>query len=168
MTGARIITDQERASLRRHASAAMKGAGASAREFADLTGWDSGTMSRCLNITNPACAHHFLPVDRAVEFDRWLGRPVILTAMARLLDCAVFPLPAVDPSGAGAASVAAAVKEFGDALSKIGVELGDDGRIDASDDLDGLIDEVSEALESGAALLERLRALRDGAGEGAR
>lgn len=166
MTGARIITESERAILRRHAAAAMKGAGATAREFSQLTGYDEGTLSRCLNITNPTHSHHFLPVDRAVEFDRWLGRPVILTAMARLLDCAVFPLPPVDASDAGAAAITAAIKEFGEALSKIGVELGDDGRIDADDDLSGLIEEVSEALESGAALMERLRGLQRAKEEG--
>jgi hypothetical protein len=167
MSPARIISEADRAALRRAVPAAMKAAGATAREFSELTGYDAGTLSRCLNQTNPAHTDHFLPVDRAVEIDLWLGRPVMVTAMARLIGCAVFPLPEVDASAGGASAIAASIKELGEALAKIGQELGDDGRIDDRDDVDGLIDELGEAVDAIARLLSYLQEMRTRTGAGA-
>jgi hypothetical protein len=163
----RITSEGDRAALRRAAPSALKRHGATAREFSEASGWDPSTLSKCLNRTNPANADHFLPIDRAVELDLFLGEPVMTRAIARLTGCAVYPLPQIDPAGAGASVVSQMLSEFGEALSKLGQELANDGRIDAADDLDGLLEEVSEAVEAGAAVLEHVRALRDAAGKGA-
>ncbi|WP_375549470.1 hypothetical protein ABWI01_03505 [Oceanicaulis alexandrii] len=165
MSADRITTDGERRALRRAARTGLSRHGASQKEFSDLSGYDAGTLSRCLSGHQAGAADHCLPIDRAVEFDRFLGEPVHLRAMATLLHCTVIPLPEIDPSAQGSQALAALFKELGEAVGKAGETLEDNGRLDAGDDLVGLIDSLDEAMEAAASVRAIAQALLDG-GEG--
>jgi hypothetical protein len=158
MSADRITTDGERNALRRAARMGLARHGATQKEFADLSGYDAGTLSRCLSGNQPGASDHCLPIDRAVEFDRFVGEPVHLRAMAAMLHCTVIPLPEIDPAAEGSQALAALFKELGEAVGKAGEALEDNGRLDAGDDLPGLIDSLDEAVEAAA----QVRAIAQG------
>jgi hypothetical protein len=158
MSADRITTAGERSALRRAAKLALKRHGATRKEFADVSGYDAGTLSRCLSGNQNGAADHCLPIDRAVEFDRFLDEPVHLRAMAALLHCTVIPLPAIDPAAEGSQALSALFKELGEAIGKAGEALEDNGRLDAGDDLPGLISSLDEAMEAVA----QVRAIAQG------
>lgn len=97
-----------------------------------------------------------MPIDVAVEVDLYNGRPLILTAMAKLLGCIVVSMPNVVLTGTKLGRLTGeAMRETGEVFSELG-DILDDGKV-TSDEVPGFENHVDDAIAKLVALKLQVR-----------
>ncbi|MBE0530259.1 MAG: hypothetical protein IH626_05485 [Rhodospirillales bacterium] len=104
----------------------------------------------------------FAPIDVVADLEAEIGEAPVTRALAALAGLIVIPRPPVDANEEITRHLGAIAKEAGDAISRIGEALADDGRVSAAEIARlSLREEVAQVMEAAARmdkLLERIEA----------